>query len=122
MNQAQFIIGPPETALVGVFTCEQLGVTDWAETDFFGPKGWEHIKKFGLTKCLPDDGQYNRLAHPQQELNEWFRVAHDPISFGGYSHVWSVGHGNDSGGYLLGWRMVSSLRLLADRLVALRLA
>ena len=90
MNETQhFIIGPSETALVGVFSAEQLGVTGWLETEFFGQKGWEHIKQFGLVKCMPDD-IYVRMAHPEQEIGEWFRVGHDPIPFDGYSYVWNV--------------------------------
>ncbi|PIQ68641.1 MAG: hypothetical protein COV91_03045 [Candidatus Taylorbacteria bacterium CG11_big_fil_rev_8_21_14_0_20_46_11] len=123
MGQTQhFIIGPSETALVGVFSSEQLDVVDWAETYFFGPKGWEHVKKFNLAKCLPDDGPYVRIAHPEQELGESFRVGCDPISFDGYSDVWCVGHNQSLGRYLLGWDLHPSHRLVAGDLIALRLA
>lgn len=123
MGQTQhFVIGPSETALVGVFSAEQLGVTGWLETEFFGPKGWEHIKQFGLMKCLPDDGPYVRIAHPEQELGEWFRVGHDPVPFGGCSDVWFVGRHQSHGRYLDGWYLLPSRRLLAGLLLALRLA
>ena|SRR3989338_3489241 len=123
MEQVEhFIIGPPETALLGVFSYDQLGVTDWPETEFFGPKGWEYIQKFGLKKCLPDDGQYARIAHPNQELREWFRVGHNPIPFGGYSAVWVLGRDERLGRFLRGWYLHSGYRLRADHLVALRLA
>ena len=123
MEQSEhFIIGPPEIAPIGVFTCDQLGVTGWPETDFFGPKGWHCVGLFGLSKCLPDDGPYIRIAHREQELSEWFRVGIDPIPFDGCSSVWSVGHVSDVGRDLVGWRLFSVRRLLAGNLIALRLA
>ena len=122
MNETQhFIIGPSETALVGVFSAEQLGVTGWLETEFFGQKGWEHIKQFGLVKCMPDD-IYVRMAHPEQEIGEWFRVGHDPIPFDGYSYVWNVAPDQSRGRYLHGWHLRPDNRLSAAYLVALRLA
>ncbi len=122
MSTPECVIGPAEAALVGVYTCEQLGVTGWPETDLFGTKGWEHVKQFGLTKCLIDDGPYVRIAYAKQELGEWFRFGHNPIPFGGYSRVWFVGHGYGSGRFLSGWNLNPSNRLDADDLVALRLA
>lgn len=122
MGAPECVIGPTETALVGVYACDQLSVTGWAETDFFGPRGWEHVKRFGLTQCLPDDGPYIRIAHPKQELGEWFRVVNDPISFDGYSFVWCVAHVSGRGRCLYGWDLGSDDRLNADNLVALRLA
>jgi len=116
MRSPDFVIGKKEAALIGIFSCEQLGVVGWSEMDFFGPKGWEHVKQFGLTECLSDDGPYLRFAYKEQELGEWFRVGHDPISFDGSSLVGSVGH------YLRSWNLNPSLRLSADFLVALRLA
>lgn len=122
MGQKEFTIGHPETTLIGVFSYHQLGVTDWPETDFFGPKGWEHIEKFGRAKCLPDDGPYVRIAHPKQELGEGFMVGHDPIPFDGFSNVWGVGRDESNGLCLCGWGLNSSYRLPAEFLVALRLA
>lgn len=122
MEQKEFIIGRPETAVIGVFNCEQLEVVGWTEPNFFGPKGWAHIKKFRLAKSVPDDGQYIRQAHPDQELGEWFRVSHDPIPFDGCSRVWRIGHVTGGGRYLDGWSLHTSRRLRADDRVALRLA
>jgi hypothetical protein len=122
MRDPECVIGSVEQALVGVFKFEQLGVVGWPETEFFGPRGWEHINQFGLVKCLPDDGPYVRIAHAKQELGEGFPVAHDPISFGGYSSVWDVAHNDNLRRYLDGWCLDASILLNAGRLVALRLA
>lgn len=123
MVQSEFIIGLQEIALVGVFNCEQLGVTGWPETDFFGPKGYEHVKaQFGLTECLSDDAPYIRIAHAKQELGEWIRVAHTPIPYDGYSRVFHVGHDGSYGRYLRGAYLFAGDRLPPEDLVAFRLA
>src|SRR3989344_3691589 len=115
MGNQEFLIGPKEDAVIRVYTCASLGVAGWSETDFLGPKGYEHVKQFGLGKCMPDDAQYVRIAHSKQELNEWIRFAHDLISAGGDSSVFRVGHGS-------GYSLCSDDGLNPGDLVALRLA
>lgn len=113
-------IGPVEDAVIRVFNAKSLGVTGWSETDFFGPKGWKHIKQFGLAKCLQNDAPYVRTAHSEQELNERIRVAHNPVSSDGFPLVFSVGHCSVRGRYLFGCGLISHCRLYSGALVALR--
>src|SRR3989344_8560018 len=54
-NKEEFVVGPREDVIIRVFTCASLGVTGWSEIDFFGPKGFEHIRKLGLVECISDD-------------------------------------------------------------------
>ncbi|HEY9584449.1 MAG TPA: hypothetical protein VJI33_02640 [Candidatus Paceibacterota bacterium] len=121
-NAKEFAVGPKEEVIIRVFTCETLGVSGWSETDFFGPKGFEHVKKFGLRECLPDDAFAIRAAHKGQPLDEWIRVAHKPISADGYSLVFGVGPHRDDGLYVDSYCLGSCYRLNPDFLVALRVA
>ena len=118
----EFIIGPKENAVIRVFTCETLGVTGWFETEFFGPKGFEHIKKFGLVPCLSDDAFAVRVAHTAQELNEWIRVAHTHIFVRSCHAMFHVGHNRGFGRHVNGYFLNSDLRLNPGDLVALRVA
>lgn len=123
MGKPEFTIGPAEESVtIRIYRADALGVAGWSETKFFGPKGWEHLKGLGLTKCLPDDAPCIREVHDKQELDEWIRVAHDPISVGGYSRVFDVGHDSDVGRCLGGSRLISGCKLGAGILVAVRVA
>ncbi len=121
-NTNDFVGGPKEDALIRVFTCESLGVTGWAETEFFGKKGFEHIKKFGLVPCISDDAFAIRVEHTEQKLGEWIRVAHSPISAYGYRFVFRVGHFSVNGRCVYGNFLGSDCKLNADHLVAARVA
>lgn len=124
-NTKEFIVGPKEEAVIRVYPAENLGLTGWPETDVFGPKGWEHVKHFGLAKCLQDDAFYAfyvRAAHKDQKLDEWIRVAHQPISASGCSLVFRVGRSRDCGRCFVGYGLSSSCRLVPGDLVAFRVA
>ncbi|MSU55637.1 MAG: hypothetical protein EXS46_03840 [Candidatus Taylorbacteria bacterium] len=121
-NKDEFVVGPAEDVVIRVFDAESLGVTGWSETDFFGTKGFEHVKKFGLTPCLSDDAFGLRGAYTDQKLDEWIRVVHPPISAGGYSRVFRVGHGRGFGRYVHGYDLFSFGRLRSVGLVALRVS
>ena len=121
-NKKEFIGGPKEDASIRVFTCESLGVTGWSETDFFGPKGFAHIKKFGLDPCVSDDAFPIRAEHADQKLDEWILIAHKPISVHGYSCVFRVGRDRVSGRSVYGYSLRSVCRLGSGDLVALRVA
>lgn len=113
---------PKEEVTLGIFSAEQLGVTDWIETDFFGPKGYEHISKLGLSKCTLDDALYLRIAYTKQKLYEWIQVMHDPFHVGDYSHVFDVGLDEGDGRCVNGCNLRSRYELRSDDLVACRLA
>ena len=121
-NANEFVVGPKEEVVIRVFTAESLGVNGWSETDFFGPKGFEHVKQFGLRECLADDAFGIRAVHSEQKLDELIRVAHKPISARGSSSVFRVGHGRDRGRYVYGYVLDSRYGLGSDILVALRVA
>lgn len=118
----KFVVGPKEEVIIRVFTCESLGVAGWVETEFFGPKGFEHVKNFGLLPCISDDAFPIRAAHPNQKLDEWIRLAHPPISADGCSGVFGVGHDRAGGRYVHGCGLSSGDRLRPGDLVALRVA
>lgn len=121
-NAKEFVVGPKEKVIVRVFTCASLGVTGWAETDFFAPKGFKHVKKFGLYPCISDDAFGIRVAHSEQKFDEWIWVAHPPISASGYRSVFIVGYDSDNGRSVFGCSLRLNFRLNAGRLVALRVA
>ena len=121
-SKAEFVVGPKEKVIVRAFTCASLSVTGWTETDFFGPKGFEYVKKFGLAPCISDDAFGIRAAHPEQKLDEWIWVAHPPISALGYRDVFHVGHGRGDGRFVYGNDLHSGCRLSAGSLVAWRVA
>ncbi len=121
-NVKEFVVGPKEKVIVRVFTCESLGVTGLSETDFFGPKGFERVKKFGLAPCISDDAFGIRATHSEQKLDEWIWVAHPPISADGYRRMFHVGLHSDFGRSVYGYGLRSSCQLPAGLLVALRVA
>jgi hypothetical protein len=122
MGKPEFTIGATEDVGIRVYRVDALGVTGWSETKFFGPEGWKHLKTLGLAPCLPDDAPYIRIVHDTQKLDEWIRVAHDPISARAYSLIFNVGHYSDDGRYLGGRDLRSGCKLRADGLVAVRVA
>ncbi len=121
-NATEFVVGPKEKVIVRVFTCESLDVTGWAETDFFDPNGFAHIKKFGLLPCISDDAFGIRATHSEQKLDEWIWVAHPPISARGYRRMFHVGLHSYFGRSVYGYGLRSSCQLPAGLLVALRVA
>ena len=121
-NKDKFVVGPAEDVVIRVFDAESLGVTGWSETDFFGMKGFEHVKKFGLTPCLSDDASGLLGAYTDQKLDEWIRVVHPPISTDGGPVVFFLGHRRGRRRCVYGYFLDSGCRLRSGNLVALRVA
>lgn len=121
MDKPEYMLGHvEESVLIRVYRAEALVVKDWSETTFFGYKGWEHLKRFGLGKCLPDDSLCIREAHHKQKLDEWISVAHDPFYTGGYNRVFRVGNDCLYGICLCADGLCSTRKLSAGSLIAVR--
>ncbi|MSR71308.1 MAG: hypothetical protein EXS50_01365 [Candidatus Taylorbacteria bacterium] len=119
-NPKEFVVGPTEDVIIRVFDAESLGVTSWSETEFFGPNGFNHVKKFGLVPCLSDDAFGIRAVHYKQKLDEWIRVAHSPVSAHDCSIVFDIGRSDDRGCFVYGYVLNSHFGLRRGFLVALR--
>ena len=125
-NRTDFVVGPKETAVIRVFTAKALRVSGWPETDFFGPKGFEHVKKFGLLPCLSDDAFGLRFLHGEQQLDEWILIAHSPVfapilAISEFC-VFFIGYDNSNGRYVHGYNLRPDFKLKSEDLVALRVA
>ncbi len=98
LKSSNFQVGPKEKVTIGFYSSELLGFAGLDETILFSAEGAEHVKQFGLGKCLMDDAPYMRMMWTNQPFDNRVYVLHDDVSLMNFKLV----HWNRSGPALYG--------------------
>lgn len=75
--------------VIRIYEAQNLRFWDWAESDVFGPKGFLHLRRHGLSRCLSFDDSDLRMAFKDQWPSEVW-VVERPRAFRKYRFVSSV--------------------------------